>query len=255
MENSSQSEALLKLGKKIVDEFGLDQSVDTLGRWMAHYIAELIHDVETADAKGKPAKSARCSAAILDLWRHRNNFRNDKRPFEDFEPVLRTLESLDPTDHTPRYFRNIFNQAETDTDTKTSKWLKAADSLDYSAKILIGYCLAQAGKTALDKSKPWVELAEAAGADDGGDFITIRFVKTENDLLERPEELKDTARKLMQDRINRLGKFEAIASHLRVFLQDRLKEFKNQPSSQPRRGKSKRRKQSKRPTKGPAKKR
>src|SRR2546425_816694 len=128
MENSSRSDAVLKLGKKIVDEFGLDQSVDTLGRWMAHYIAELIHDVETADANDKPAKSAKCSAAILDLWRHRNNYRNGERPLEDFEPVLRTLESLDPTDHRPRYFREIFSQAETEPDTETRRWLKAADS-------------------------------------------------------------------------------------------------------------------------------
>jgi hypothetical protein len=74
MENSSRSEAVLKLGKKIVDELGLDQSVDTLGRWMAHYIAELIVDVEAAEANDKAGKMAKCVAAILDLWRHRNPF-------------------------------------------------------------------------------------------------------------------------------------------------------------------------------------
>ena len=35
-----RSDSVLALGKKLVDELGLDQSVDTLGRWMAHYIAE-----------------------------------------------------------------------------------------------------------------------------------------------------------------------------------------------------------------------
>ena len=34
------------LGRRIVDELGLEKGVDTLARWMAHYIAELIEKVE-----------------------------------------------------------------------------------------------------------------------------------------------------------------------------------------------------------------
>ena len=206
---------------------------------MAHYIAELIQDVETADANDKPAKFNKCSAAILDLWKHRNNYRNGKRPFKDFEPVLRTLQSLDPSDDRPRYFRNILTDAETDADTEAAKWLKAADSLDYSAKILIGYCLAQAGKSALDKSKPWVELAEAAGADDGGDFVTIRFVSSEKDLLEKPGKLKAATRKRIQNRIDRLTAFQTIASELQAFLHERLKEPQKQSPRRRRRTKTK----------------
>ena len=41
-----RSDSVLALGKKIVDELGLDQSADTLGRWMAHYLAEKMKDAE-----------------------------------------------------------------------------------------------------------------------------------------------------------------------------------------------------------------
>jgi len=246
MDKSSQSEAVLKLGKKIVDEFGLDQSVDTLGRWMAHYIAELMHDVEIAGANDKTSKSATCSAAILELWKHRNKFPNGKRPFEDFEPVLKALESLDPTDNRPRYFREIFNHAETEQGAKARKWLKVADTLDYSAKILIGYCLAQAAKSALHKSQQWVELAEAAGADNGGDFITIRFIKGESDLFGRTTKPKDTTRDLMQDRLDRLNTFHSVASELQTHLEARLKGFEKEKSQRRAATKAKKRKGAKR---------
>lgn len=86
----------------------MEQSVDTLTRWMAHYIAELIQSAETASAEDRPDKMARCAEAILELWKHRSALPNGKRPFEDIEPILQGLESLDPHTDGPRYFRPLF---------------------------------------------------------------------------------------------------------------------------------------------------
>src|SRR5206468_12121550 len=88
-----RSDSILKLGKKIVDELGLDQTVDTLGRWMAHYIAEKIGDVEAATGEDRAQKMSECRDAILQLWAHRSELPNGKRPFEDFEPIFRALQS------------------------------------------------------------------------------------------------------------------------------------------------------------------
>ena len=35
-DESARSEAILALGRRLVQELGLEPSVDTLGRWMAH---------------------------------------------------------------------------------------------------------------------------------------------------------------------------------------------------------------------------
>ena len=165
---SARSEATLELGRKLTEELGLDQSVDTLGRWMAHYIAELIQSAEKASAEERPAKMRECCEAILNIWKHRQTLPNGKRPFEEIEPILRTLESLDLEDDSSRYLRSARVASDDDTeDNDTNLWLNFADELDYSAKILIGYCLNQAAQNALDKSAEWVALAEAAGADDG----------------------------------------------------------------------------------------
>ena len=102
------SDGVLKLGEKIVDELGLDQTCDTLGRWMAHYIADKISDVESvAPGEVRDQKMSACADAILNLWDHRNKLSSSKRPFEDFEPIFRTLQSLNPNDATPRYFLQI----------------------------------------------------------------------------------------------------------------------------------------------------
>ena len=149
---------------------------------------------------------------------------NGKRPFEDLEPILRALESLDPTDDTPRYFRSPRMAVdETEQNAETRKWLEFADGLDYSAKILIRYCLTQAAQTALDRSKDWVVLVENTGLEEGIDLPVIRFITDESDLT-KASEPDDIARKLLVDRINRLDRFKKMADEIASGLRQQLKQ-------------------------------
>jgi len=215
---------VLDLGRALVSELGLDSEVDTLSRWMAHYIAELIEEAETAKVEERPAKFAQCADTILKLWERRYQLPNGKRPFEDLEPILRTLESLDPTDGTPRYFRSPRTAVdETAQNAETRKWLGLAEGLDYSARILIRYCLTQAAQTAVDKSKDWVVLAEAAGLEDGIDLSVIRIIMDER-ALTKAGEPDDRARKLLEDRIKRLDGFKAMADALASDLRRQLEQ-------------------------------
>ena len=126
---------ILDIGRALVEELGPDRDVDTLSRWMAHYIAELIYAVESANDKDRQAKLDKCADAILKLWGHRHQLPNGKRPFEDWEPILRALESLDPADDTPRYFRTLSNSVnKSEENVETKKWIDLADGLDYSTK-------------------------------------------------------------------------------------------------------------------------
>ncbi len=149
--------------------------------------------------------------AILDLWKHRHTLQNGKRPFEELEPFLRTLDSLDPEDNTPKYFRSaraVADGAEENEETKY--WLKLIDGLDYSAKVLIRYCLTQAAQTTLNKSAEWVALAEAAGADEGAAFPLIRFIFEEDSML-KASDPSEIERKCIDDRIGRLEEFANMA--------------------------------------------
>ncbi len=208
---SVRCEATLELGRKLTKELGIDQSVDTLGRWMAHYIAELIQNVEKASSEERPAKMRACCDAILNLWKHRHTLSDGKRPFEELEPLLKILESIDPEDDTPRYFREVRSvTSAAGKNDEVEKWLKLIDGLDYSAKVLIRYCLTQAARNSINKSVEWVALAEAAGADEGIEFPIINMIFDEADMLKDSDSGVE-ARERIEDRIKRLEEFAKMA--------------------------------------------
>ena len=66
---------VVTLGKRIVQELDLEDSVDTLGRWMAHRIAELMERAEQAQTdEDREAARRDCTNVIIRLWEHRGKF-------------------------------------------------------------------------------------------------------------------------------------------------------------------------------------
>ncbi len=219
MDNYETSDAVLELGKRIVNQLGPHQEHDTLGRWMAHYIAEKIVQVDTASGKDLEEKKSACADAILRLWSHRSELPNGKRPFEAFEPILRALESLDPDDTRPRYFRQARHAAETEGESpETKEWLELASGIDYTARILIRYCLVVAAGTAVNESREWVSLADAAGSEDDFDIRVVRALSNDSAALD-PGRLENLARERATRLLERLDAFaklsRRLASHLR----------------------------------------
>jgi hypothetical protein len=218
---SAQSDKILTLGRKLVEQLGLEDSTDTLGRWMAHHLADLITKAENASGSDKASAQKECFDAILAFWRHRSELPSGKRPFREMEPILRAVESLDPDDETPRYYRAPRPQKGEVAETSDQEnWLRIAEGLDYSAKVLIGYSLAEAADAALDKSKEWVKLAEGI-EDDGVPEIVIRMVSSVADLNRAPD-LDAPMRRLLADRVKRLKAFVGIAESVVETLAKRL---------------------------------
>lgn len=199
MDESSHSDAVLALGRKIVEQLNLATSVNTLGRWMSHYIAELICKCESVETEHKADVQKECFDTILALWKHRSELPNGTRPFEDLEPITRAIESVDP-EGKPRYFRPARpSDFPVDDESEAKKWLELADALDYSAKLLISDCLAQAAHEIRDKDKEWVkwvELAEAARIEDGPFESVTRFVKYNYELGEKLDRDRERLRKI-----------------------------------------------------------
>ncbi len=102
-EESAHYKKVISLGKKIVDEQNLDKTSDTLGRWMVHYIAELIEAAE-ADQDTKSENKTKCFEAILEFWRHRHSWPDGSKPFEQFDSILQTIKSICPENDNPFYF-------------------------------------------------------------------------------------------------------------------------------------------------------
>ncbi len=224
MDERIRSDSILALGKKIVDELGPDQSVDTLARWMAHYIAEKIEDAEAATGEARDKKMSECSDLILQLWAHRSELPNGKRPFEDFEPIFRVLKSFDLDDTMPRYFREARLAADlNDEDELVAQWLNMASELDYTARMLIRYCLAMVAQDAVDKSRDWVKLAEEVTKENDIDIRIMRLVTDDVDDL-NTEEPDDPKKRKIEDLLKRLEAFTDFSNELSSHFRQQLEQ-------------------------------
>ena len=88
---------VLELGKRIVRELGLDPGVDTLARWMAHHVAELIMRAESAGSseEGEEAR-ATATAVILKLWEKRSAAPGDIDLLKRYKRAIDVLLVLSP---------------------------------------------------------------------------------------------------------------------------------------------------------------
>jgi hypothetical protein len=230
MVQSVDSDAVLALGKKLVAELELNEPVDTLSCWMAHYIAELIQAAETADSPQRPDMKSRCCATILELWQHRSELPNGKRPFKDIEPILRSLQSLDPEDDTPRYFRAVrSDEAKTDQEAEAKQWLELADGIDDWAKVLIRHCLVQAAEHVLNRSQEWVKHAASAAAEARVEALAVRFLSDENAAANAEGENKEF-RKRLESRISGVDSFVEMSKKLADHWRAQLAALSSKPS-------------------------
>jgi hypothetical protein len=74
----------MRLGERILAELDSERTNNTLTRWLAHHLADLLTAAEQAKLTGTPEQAAtadtRCRTAILDLWEHRSAWPNGWPP-------------------------------------------------------------------------------------------------------------------------------------------------------------------------------
>lgn len=165
MEKSKHYKDILALGRLLVIELGLEQSVDTLGRWMAHHISELIVEADKTGSD-KPDVEDRCREAVLALWKHIRFFPKGQHPIENIEPLLATIQALDPENQA--YFYQSAAQTQIDQSTlsdEAKNWLELSLGIDYSARLLISMCLKNVAQEIAEEKSDLLELARSLDAD------------------------------------------------------------------------------------------
>ncbi|WP_234732447.1 AVAST type 3 anti-phage proein Avs3b [Acidocella facilis] len=230
-ESGAHYSDVLALGKRIVVELGLPETSDTLGRWMAHHVAEMMEDARRSDGAERAIKEAACAEIVLKLWQHRKAWPNGQRPLEDFEPIFRTLESLDTKPAAPRYFARVRRAMRMEPDIaadevevpKVTNWLEAASTLDDTARALIRYCLTRALEHTAGRSEEWLNLAKAAMSNDDSDLQAMELVIRVAGILDTDPEHDDERRDL-QELSERLDAFANVASELSAHLHAKLDE-------------------------------
>lgn len=106
MEQSKEPKDVLELGHYLASELGVYEGVDTLGRWMAHYLAELIDKAENSPNE-RDRKTARQEATdtILKIWEHRKSLPGNVYPLERFKDIFLVLDHLLPANDPFSNFR------------------------------------------------------------------------------------------------------------------------------------------------------
>lgn len=225
MENSGIQNEVIELGKLLVKELELDDSVDTLGRWMAHYIAEKIEAVKNADQAARPAAEAECAKVIMDLWQHRWKIQNRHQPLKDFSRLLELLRQLDPETFDPYYYR-FEEQLKTEED---NAWLTAAYDIDKAARVCLKYMLTKAAEVAgSGDSKAILNIAQVFGPDP--DIRVIQTLLGNKDYNFDPEDLQlgrefntDFEKESIQSQIAYLDKLVKHAEDIKAKLRAELK--------------------------------
>jgi hypothetical protein len=85
----------LELGRHLVRELSYEDERDTLGRWMAHHLAELIDRAEngaTATERLRARKNA--TETILKIWEYRASLPLNAYPLAPYKDVLKVLDRL-----------------------------------------------------------------------------------------------------------------------------------------------------------------
>jgi len=154
MEQLKQSEEeIIKLGKKIVSELELDSSNDTLSRWMAHYLSELIYNAENEESiKVKKRLEKECCEVIIKLWKNRDHVPRISQPLSNLKTVINLLDSLKEKKFTLPDSR-LF-----DIIPKNNSWEKFVKTIKTSSDAILRLCiLALTNKTILSKENEWVK--------------------------------------------------------------------------------------------------
>lgn len=216
MEKSKHYKEILALGQLLVEELDLEQSRDTLGRWIAHHIVELLAEADKSEGDEKKAAEDRCRDAILAIWKHIRAFPSEHRPLKNIEPLLATIRALNPDNRAYFYTSEAENKIDQSTLSEQAKeYLELSLGVDYSARLIIDTCLKYAANEVTEEKQELFDLAESLDIDTLETFA-VRFITDvgeKSDTEQEAELIRETIKNL-QNRRERITEMVALSKHL-----------------------------------------
>lgn len=219
MEQSKHSEeAIIKLGEKLVKELDLEYSVNTLARWMSHYLAELIHNIDKAEtSQEKKLLQEECCDVILKIWSQKENL-PIKKPLDDLKPVIEILQVITgkrEDNILPRWLGK-YNKLP-----RENQWASFADLVkNNSEEIFDKIIQMNLHKDILSKDKEWMKQNKEFLKEDQIHFLELIDVFTDNDLNSGSVDLNNS--ELSDDNTKRI---EFMFNELEKLLDEQKKEL------------------------------
>lgn len=165
--------AVLDLGKLLASDL---DSTDTLGRWMAHYLAERIHGLEHKSGPEKAAAESEVMELILRLWSLRRELPVVGSPFSEVDEVGAAITRLAPG-RKPWAYSGIFSLGvePNAVETEASPILKRALMVDHFAGELVNSLVVRAAELSEFRDSEWIRHAAQFGDESLGAIRRFRL--------------------------------------------------------------------------------
>lgn len=192
-ERSKITKEVLALGEALVEQFKLKPDDDILGQWITHHLAEKFTEHKNAKGAAKDVLGAELVDTIMKFWKHRAVFPRGDAPFENYDAIIRALESFDPDRE--RYFSYRAANEAIDGATPASRQLiDLAKSLDRGTRALVNFCFTYAAYASGKPPKAWLDAARVLEADT--DVRIVRRFVDASEALDASEKREPTATEL-----------------------------------------------------------
>ena len=174
---------MLELGKLLASEL---EQTDTLGRWMAHYLAEQMAGLKPKTGSERTLAEAEVAALILRLWALRRQIPGGRLPLAEVDEVEAAIVRLAPGRRPWAYFGAFSADTEPSAgETETSTTLRAALLVDRLAGDLVHGLIGCAAELAEEDEADWIKQAETIG---DAALRTVRRVRIVDDHIENATE-------------------------------------------------------------------
>lgn len=151
----NQWENVSALGKKLVDELELNDTNNTIEKWLAHYLAELFNREENSDGNERREVRRECTEVILKIWVNRKGLPSSYPPLQSFDEIVKVINKLRSDE--PYYYRGI--DTESELPKAVTDYLGIAVAVDQRARKLVNYLIDKAIAHATHENKDWLKDA------------------------------------------------------------------------------------------------
>jgi hypothetical protein len=157
---------IIELGKTLVRELGFEDTTETLNRWMAHYLAELIKKAENANGKEKSKLEKECCDIILQIWKEREYLPHKLQPLSELKETISILNSLKQKE-SPFFGLPYEEQSE-------APWVDFVDKINeaYKKTVRISVLFSLVNSN-FEKSKLWKKLHEIELSEEENKIIDL----------------------------------------------------------------------------------
>jgi len=172
-------EEIIKLGEKLIKELDIEYSENILARWMAHYLAELIENINNSESDvEKKLLQKECCDIILKVWAQKEDL-PIRKPMDNLKPVIEILQVLNEK----KEIRILPSWLEYKAFPRDNQWAYFVDLVkNNSEQIFNKVVQMNLQKDVLCKDKDWMKENKALLSKEELNFLELIDVISKNNL-------------------------------------------------------------------------